>query len=73
MFIKSVRYVPPVGEFDIELDIDASWSPSFHLLVYYIRDDRETIADSQKFSVEKCFKNQVSYLILYAFRLSLFV
>nr|BAR45588.1 alpha-2-macroglobulin 2 [Hasarius adansoni] len=56
---KEARYVPPVGEVDIDLDIDASWSPTFHLLVYYIRDDRETIADSQKFNVEKCFKNQV--------------
>lgn len=56
---KDARYVPPIGEIDIDLDIDATWSPSFHLLVYYIRDDRETIADSQKFTVEKCFKNQV--------------
>nr|WBW70092.1 venom protein [Lampona murina] len=58
---KEARYVPPIGEVDIDIDIDASWSPSFHLLVYYIRDDRETVADSQKFTVEKCFKNQVKF------------
>lgn len=56
---KEARYVPPIGEVKIDLDIDASWSPSVHVLVYYIRDDRETVADSQKFTIEKCFKNQV--------------
>ncbi|XP_035207333.1 ovostatin-like isoform X2 [Stegodyphus dumicola] len=58
---REARYVPPVGKVTIDIDIDASLSPSFHLLVYYIRDDRETVADSQKYKVEKCFKNEVHF------------
>jgi hypothetical protein len=56
---KEARYVPPIGEVDFEIDVDPALSPSFHLLVYYIRSDRETVADSQKFTVEKCYKNPV--------------
>lgn len=53
------RYVPPIGEATFEIDVDPSLSPSFTLLVFYVRDDKETVADSHKFEVEKCFKNKV--------------
>ncbi|GBN43760.1 C3 and PZP-like alpha-2-macroglobulin domain-containing protein 8, partial [Araneus ventricosus] len=56
-----IRYVPPIGEVDIPIDVDASLSSSFTLLVFYVREDRETVADSQKIEVEKCFKNQVTF------------
>ncbi|GIY10891.1 murinoglobulin-1 [Caerostris darwini] len=55
------KYVPPIGEVHIPIDVDASLSPSFVLLVFYVRDDTETIADSQKIQVEKCFQNEVDF------------
>ncbi|GIY82567.1 alpha-1-inhibitor 3, partial [Caerostris extrusa] len=56
---RDSRYVPPIGEVRIPLSVNASLSPSFTLLVFYVREDRETVADSQKIQVEKCFQNKV--------------
>ncbi|GFQ91799.1 alpha-1-inhibitor 3 [Trichonephila clavata] len=36
-------------------------SPSFTLLVFYVREDRETVAAYEKIEVEKCFKNKVEF------------
>ncbi|GFT33425.1 murinoglobulin-1 [Trichonephila clavipes] len=36
-------------------------SPSFTLLVFYVREDREIVAVAQKIQVEKCFKNKVDF------------
>ncbi|GBO33769.1 Ovostatin, partial [Araneus ventricosus] len=58
---KDVKYIPPIGEVYIPVDVDADLSPSFTLLLYYVREDRETVADSQKIEVEKCFKNKVDF------------
>lgn len=58
---KEARYVPPIGEVHIPVDVDATLSSSFTLLVFYVREDRETVADSQKIEVEKCFKNEVDF------------
>ncbi|XP_055930370.1 alpha-1-inhibitor 3-like isoform X3 [Argiope bruennichi] len=58
---KEVKYIPPIGEVDIPVDVDATLSPSFTLLVFYVREDRETVADSQKIEVQKCFKNEVEF------------
>ncbi|GFR23611.1 murinoglobulin-1 [Trichonephila clavata] len=58
---KEAKYVPPIGEVQIPIDVDADISPSFTLLVFYVREDRETVADSQKIEVEKCFKNEVGF------------
>ncbi|GFQ91798.1 alpha-1-macroglobulin [Trichonephila clavata] len=58
---KDARYTPPVGEVYIPINVDTSMSPSFKLLVFYVREDREIIADSQKIQVEKCFKNKVDF------------
>ncbi|GFS48629.1 murinoglobulin-1 [Nephila pilipes] len=58
---KEARYVPPIGEVNIPVDVDASVSPSLTLIVYYVREDRETVADSQRIEVEKCFKNEVDF------------
>ncbi|GBO24817.1 hypothetical protein AVEN_271572-1, partial [Araneus ventricosus] len=54
-------YIPPIGEVQIPIDVDASLSSSFTLLVFYVREDRETVADTQKIEVEKCFKNKVTF------------
>ncbi|XP_055924186.1 alpha-2-macroglobulin-like [Argiope bruennichi] len=58
---KESHYTPPIGEVNIPIDVDASLSDSFTLLAFYVREDRETVADSQKIQVEKCFKNQVTF------------
>jgi hypothetical protein len=47
---------------ELSLDIQASMSPSFSLLVFYIRDDTETITDSMEYTVEPCFDNKVTFL-----------
>ncbi|GFS90052.1 alpha-1-inhibitor 3 [Nephila pilipes] len=58
---RDARYTPPIGEVHIPIDVDTSLSPSFTLLVFYVRDDKETVADAQKIEVEKCFKNKVYF------------
>lgn len=58
---KEARYVPPIGEAKIKINVDSELAPSFRLLVFYVRDDEETVADSQKFEVEKCFNNKVEF------------
>ncbi|GBM68563.1 Alpha-2-macroglobulin-like protein 1 [Araneus ventricosus] len=58
---RETRYIPPIGEVQIPIDVDASLSSSFTLLVFYVREDRETVADTQKIEVEKCFKNKVTF------------
>ncbi|KAG8180425.1 hypothetical protein JTE90_022774 [Oedothorax gibbosus] len=55
------RYTPPIGEVNLSFEIDSSYSPSFHLLVFYVRGDGETVADSAVFEVEKCFRNKVEF------------
>ncbi|GBN79802.1 hypothetical protein AVEN_131716-1 [Araneus ventricosus] len=57
---RDSRYVPPNGEVNIPIDVDTSLSSSFTLLVFYVREHRETVAESQKIEVGKCFKNQVT-------------
>ncbi|GFY43520.1 c3 and PZP-like alpha-2-macroglobulin domain-containing protein 8, partial [Trichonephila inaurata madagascariensis] len=58
---RDIRYTPPVGEVHIPINVQASYSPSLTLLVFYVREDGETVADSQKIDVEKCFQNKVDF------------
>ncbi|GFX13505.1 alpha-2-macroglobulin [Trichonephila clavipes] len=58
---REFRYTPPVGEVHIPINVQASYSPSLTLLVFYVREDGETVADSQKIDVEKCFQNKVDF------------
>ncbi|XP_072334709.1 alpha-2-macroglobulin-like [Scyliorhinus torazame] len=48
------------GHFHLSLPINAAMSPAFRLLVFTILPDGETIGDSAKFQVSKCFRNKVS-------------
>ncbi|CAL1263351.1 unnamed protein product [Larinioides sclopetarius] len=59
--IRDSKNIPPIGEAYIPIDVDANLSSAFTLLVFYVREDRETVADSQKIQVEKCFKNKVGF------------
>ncbi|ESO98655.1 hypothetical protein LOTGIDRAFT_238975 [Lottia gigantea] len=74
--IRKKRYImPPNQEEKIEISENPSthishvkikfvvtpdMAPHAKLLVYYIREDGETVADSISFNVEKCFRNKVS-------------
>ncbi|XP_064474631.1 alpha-2-macroglobulin-like isoform X3 [Ornithodoros turicata] len=52
--------VSNVGSLELDLTPDFSYVPLAKLLVFYIREDGEVIADSQEFEVEKCLKNNVT-------------
>lgn len=49
----------PIGVAEINIQVAAALSPSIRVLVQYIREDDEVVADSTKFQVEKCFQNKV--------------
>ncbi|XP_067665112.1 alpha-2-macroglobulin-like protein 1 isoform X2 [Haliotis asinina] len=49
-----------VSHFTIRVPVTEEMSPEASLLVYYVRDDGETVADSINFKVEACFKNKVN-------------
>ncbi|XP_076341788.1 alpha-2-macroglobulin-like protein 1 [Tachypleus tridentatus] len=52
--------VPPyVGQASIPFTPQPSMAPIARLLVYYVREDGETVADSVEFAVKKCLKNKV--------------
>ncbi|XP_078063958.1 pregnancy zone protein-like, partial [Mustelus asterias] len=48
------------GHFSLSFPIDADISPLARLLVFAVLPDGETIGDSTKFQVQKCFRNEVS-------------
>ena len=52
--------LPHKSHMFVEFAVTADMSPQGHILIYYIREDGETVADSAEFDVEKCFANQVS-------------
>ncbi|KFP86852.1 Ovostatin, partial [Acanthisitta chloris] len=47
------------GTFTIPLVVSEKMAPTLRLLVYTLHPDKELVADSVRFPVEKCFKNQV--------------
>ena len=58
-----VDYYEHTAGFHITVPISAEMSPKSRLLVYYIREDGETIADSHEINVENCVDNEVSRLV----------
>ncbi|NXX11187.1 A2MG protein, partial [Podargus strigoides] len=48
------------GVFLLQLPVEADIAPVAQMLVYTTAPSREVIADSTKFSVEKCFSNKVN-------------
>lgn len=42
------------------LRIESDWGPEASLIVYYIRPDGETVADSISIPIQNCFKNKVN-------------
>ncbi|NWR28664.1 OVOS protein, partial [Tachuris rubrigastra] len=47
------------GTFTIPLVVKEKMAPTLRLLVYTLHPDKELVADSVRFPVEKCFKNKV--------------
>ncbi|XP_021351698.1 alpha-2-macroglobulin-like isoform X2 [Mizuhopecten yessoensis] len=48
-----------IASFTLHIPIVAEMAPNAKLLVYYIREDMETVADSITFNIEQCFNNKV--------------
>ncbi|NXD67627.1 OVOS protein, partial [Eolophus roseicapillus] len=47
------------GTFTIPLVVSEKMAPAIRLLVYMLHPDKELVADSVRFPVEKCFRNKV--------------
>lgn len=50
----------PVGKWHLKLNISSMMAPMTQLLVYHIRDDRETVAASHKLTIRPCLHHKVS-------------
>jgi hypothetical protein len=48
------------GSDGLVIDVTHQMSPQARLLLYYVRPDGETVADSVDFKVKSCFSNPVS-------------
>ncbi|XP_042903034.1 alpha-1-macroglobulin isoform X1 [Parasteatoda tepidariorum] len=55
------NYQPHLGKVEVTIQIRQYLAPEFVFLIYYIKDNREIIADSMKIAVDKCFKNKVDF------------
>ncbi|XP_055938471.1 pregnancy zone protein-like isoform X2 [Argiope bruennichi] len=51
---------PEIGEFLLSFDPRASMSPIARLLVFYVRDNGEIVADSRMIKIAQCFQNKVN-------------
>lgn len=50
------------GKATFKLSVSAGKSSTLRALVYILLQDGEIVADSAKYNVQKCFKNEVSLL-----------
>ena len=50
---------PYVSKFNFEIALSAKMSALSRVLVYYVREDGETVADSQQIHLNKCLRNKV--------------
>ncbi|XP_070176474.1 alpha-2-macroglobulin-like protein 1 isoform X1 [Littorina saxatilis] len=57
--VRSESISDQVSSVQLDIPVTAEMSPSFSILLFYVRDDGETVADSMEFSVEPCFQNEV--------------
>ncbi|XP_015921584.2 alpha-2-macroglobulin isoform X2 [Parasteatoda tepidariorum] len=55
------KYLPPIGEVSIDIDVNTIMSPSIRVLVYYVKESGEVVADSMEIDVESCFENKVQF------------
>ena len=57
--VKKLNTKPVVETFSIQFPVTREMMPSCGVLVYYVRQDKEVVADSIQFDVEDKFDNQV--------------
>ena len=50
---------PVVEQFEIKFPVTMKMVPKCRILVYYVRGDKETVADTIKYDVEDVLENQV--------------
>lgn len=63
-----------IGEFILAFDTRATMSPISRLLIFYVRDDKEVVADSRKFRIKKCLQNKVlRFLIILVGNLKIYL
>ncbi|CAB3988758.1 C3 and PZP-like alpha-2-macroglobulin domain-containing 8 isoform X2, partial [Paramuricea clavata] len=58
--VKKLNERPVVEKFDIKFLVTMEMVPSCRMMVYYVREDKEVVADSVDFDVEDKLENQVS-------------
>ena len=56
----SISYAPNVTSSTLRIPSKRNMSPSANIVVYFVREDREIIADSLKIVVNGPFENMVS-------------
>ncbi|XP_076102752.1 alpha-2-macroglobulin-like isoform X5 [Mytilus galloprovincialis] len=56
---KDIIQSTHVAKVKISIPITANMGPKSELLIYYVREDDETVAATLEFSVENCFDNKV--------------
>jgi hypothetical protein len=57
--LKTLNTRPRVETFDIKFSVTREMMPSCRVMVYYVRRDKEVVADSVDFDVEDKLQNQV--------------
>ena len=57
--IKKLDLRPKVEKFDVKFPVTIEMVPSCKVMVYYVRPDKEVVADTIDFDVEDKLKNQV--------------
>ncbi|XP_041375396.1 pregnancy zone protein-like [Gigantopelta aegis] len=61
MVLPPIKKSEHISHFTIRFPLTAEMSPKASLLVYYVREDGETVADSIDFNIESCFENKVKF------------
>ena len=56
---KQVKLPEYVSSFVFEIAVTPAMSPVSRVLVYYVREDGETVADSINVNIKKCLQNKV--------------
>ena len=61
--VDFIEAKPFVGKFPLKIPVTIDMIPSCRVMVYYVRKDKEVVADSFDFDVEDKLKNEVMILI----------
>ena len=69
--LKKLKTRPLVEKFDIKFPVTMEMVPSCRVMVYYVRKDKEVVADSVNVDVEDKLENQVTTVIMPVIVLSL--